>query len=220
MCSCGYRLCGRRWQAQYSEPSSGFYGARCRRRAMATVCLAGAVLRAFRRDCGAPQLPSARQAQYSEPSEGVAARGVAAGPRLRSAGVAFRSGCGAPLGRGYGLQAWQVQYSEPSDSESVAAPGVATGPRLRSVWQAQYSEPSEGFAARGVAAGPRLCLCGRRSTTQSRRWAAATICVAGAGRHSTQSLQKGLRRADAQPVRIIYRFVWGSTLRKYLARPF
>ena len=62
-----------------------------------------------------------------------------------------------------------AQYPEPL--EGVAARGVAAGPRLLFLWQAQYPEPLEGVAARGVAAGPRL-LC--------RRWAAASVSVAGA----------------------------------------
>ena len=71
------------------------------------------------------------QAQYSEVLERVAARLVAAGPRL--------------------LSVWQTQYSEPL--ERVAARLVAAGPRLLSVWQAQYSEPLERVGARLVAAG-------------------------------------------------------------------
>ena len=74
-----------------------------------------------------------RQAQYPEPLERVAARGVAAGRRF--------------------LSVWQAHCPEPL--ERVAARGVAAGRRFLSVWQAQYPEPLEGVAARGVAAGRR-----------------------------------------------------------------
>ena len=82
--------------------------------------MAGAVLRASRKGCGAPGR------RWPEPLEEVAARPVAAGPRLRSV--------------------WQAQCSEPL--EEVAARPVAAGPRLLSVWQARYSEPPERVAAR------------------------------------------------------------------------
>ena len=68
--------------------------------------------------------------------------------------------------------AWQAQYPEP--------PRRGCGAHCRrwcrwlSSWQAQCPEPPEGAAARVVAAGAAGCLRGRRST---------------------QSLQKGLRRA-------------------------
>ena len=95
------------------------------------------------------------QAQYHEPLEGVAARGVAAGRRF--------------------LSVWQAQYLEPL--EGVAARGVAAGRRFclcgrRSVRGARCgrwapvsvcaagaaSRASKGVAARGVAAG-RVSVC-------------------------------------------------------------
>jgi len=73
----------------------------------------------------------------------------------------------APLGRGWlrvegAVQraswlpfAWQAQYTEPPGG--AAARMGAAGPRLAFVWQAQYTEPPEGAAA-------RLASRGRRST--------------------------------------------------------
>ena len=59
-------------------------------------------------------------------SRAVAARGVAAGPRL--------------------LFLWQAQYPEPL--EGVAARAITPRPRLKvSLWQAQYPEPLEAVAA-------------------------------------------------------------------------
>ena len=168
----GFCLCGRRstWSLQKGL-----------RRALwpwtaAPVRVAGAILGASRKGCGAPgrrgpRLLSVWQAQYLEPLERVAARlaalvcvaGAALGASRKVARLvagaaasvcvagavlgASRKGCGAPYGR---------------------------GPRRLSVWQAQYLEPPERVAARLVAVARGCCLCGRRST-----W----------------SLQKGLQRA-------------------------
>ena len=49
---------------------------------------------------------------------------------------------------------WQAQYTKPSGG--AAARVAAAGPRLAFVWQAQYTEPSGGAAARVAAAGPQL----------------------------------------------------------------
>ena len=79
---------------------------------------------------------------------------------------------------------------------------------LRSLqWQAQYPEPPEGTAARVVAAGPPavLCIsaiviCKAMQCPETAEGPAARVVAAGplalcSGRRSTQSLQKGLRRA-------------------------
>ena len=50
--------------------------------------------------------------------------------------------------------AWQAQYTEPRGG--AAARVAAAGPRLPLAWQAQYTEPPGGAAARVAAAGPRL----------------------------------------------------------------
>ena len=49
---------------------------------------------------------------------------------------------------------WQAQYTEPPGG--VAARVAAAGPRLPFVWQAQDIEPPGGVAARVAAAGPQL----------------------------------------------------------------
>ena len=60
------------------------------------------------------------------------------------------------------LYAWQAQYTEPPGG--AAARVGAAGPRLPFASQAQYTEPPGGAAARVGGAGPRLQLRGRRST--------------------------------------------------------
>ena len=90
--------------------------------AAAAVCVAGAILGASRKSCGAPgrrgpRLLSVGQAQYLEPLERVA----------------------APGRRGPRLSVWQAHYLEPS-RKGCSAPS-RRGPRLLSVWQAQYLEP-------------------------------------------------------------------------------
>ena len=71
---------------------------------------------------------------------------------------------------------------------------------LSSSWQAQYPEPPEGAAARVVAAGAAGCPRGMAQYPEPPEGPAARVVAAGAaccfrGRRSTQSLQKGLRRA-------------------------
>ena len=88
------------------------------------------------------------------------------------------------------LSSWQAQYPEPPRT------GCGAGCRrwcrcLPSAWQAQYPEPPEGPAARVVAAGAAGCRRGRRST---------------------QSLQKGLRRA-LSPLVPLPAFVAGAVPR-------
>ena len=51
---------------------------------------------------------------------------------------------------------WQAQYTEPPGGP--AARVGAAGPQLAFVWQAQYTEPSRGAAVRVGAAGPRLAF--------------------------------------------------------------
>ena len=71
--------------------------------------------------------------------------------------------------------------------KGCGAPG-RRGPRFLSMWQAQYSEPREMVAARLVAVGRGCCLCGRHSTSSLQKglrrawspWAAAPVCMAGA----------------------------------------
>ena len=166
-------------------------------------------------------LPFAWQAQYTEPPGGVAARVVA---RWAAAGFAWQAqsrelpGClsrgrrstqslleelrrtWAPLGRGWLRVAGAVQRVS----------------WLPFAWQAQYTEPPGGAAARVGAAGPRLASRGRRSTQSLlkkvaarvvARWAAAGFawqaqyrefpgCLS-LGRRSTQSLLEELRPAWA-----------------------
>ena len=91
---------------------------------------------------------------------------------------------------------------QPETAEGAAARVVAAGPPSLSLqWQAQYPEPPEGAAARVVAAGPpslsavagAVPRASRRGCgARCRRWAPLALC---SGRRSTQSLQKGLRRA-------------------------
>ena len=106
------------------------------------------------------------QAQYPEPPEGTAARVVAAGPPAVL--------CVTAIGICKAMQC-------PETAEGPAARVVAAGPpavlRVTAIGickAMQCPETAEGPAARVVAAGP-LALC--------------------SGRRSTQSLQKGLRRA-------------------------
>ena len=157
-------------------------GAPGRRWPAAPICVAGAVLRASRKGCGAP-------GRRSEPLERVAARLVAAGPRLLSAWQAQYLDLQNGLRRAWSPLAWQAQYLGPP--EGVAARLVAAGSRLVSAWQAQYLEPPQRVAARLVAAGPRFLSAWQAqyleppegvasSGAPGRRRAAAPVCVAGA----------------------------------------
>ena len=102
---------------------------------------------------GASWLPFAWQAQYTEPSEGAAAREGAAGPRLASRGRRSTESF---------LAAFRVAGAVHRASWRSCGAGAA-GPRLAFVWQAQYTEPPEGVAARVGAGGLRLASRGRRS---------------------------------------------------------
>ena len=155
-------------------------GARCRRWCRWLSSWQAQYPRASRRGCGARcrrwcRLLSSWQAQYPEPPAGAAARVVAAGavgcPRDRRSTQSLQKGLRRALSP---LVPLAVLVAG-------AVPRRGCGARCRrwcrwlfSAWQAQYPEPPEGAAARVVAAGAACCLRGRRST---------------------QSLQKGLRRA-------------------------
>ena len=79
------------------------------------------------------------QAQYPEPLEGVAGRGVAAGRRF--------------------LSVWQAQYPEPLEGVGHAVSPLGA----LSVWQAQYPRASRKLRRVVSPLGPGFCLCGRRS---------------------------------------------------------
>ena len=140
--------------------------------AAAPVCVAGAVLGASRKGCGAPghrgpRLLFAWQAQYLEPSERVAARLVAVG----------RGSCLRGRRSTWSLQKGFWRAWSPWAAASVCVAGAVLGasrkgcgapgrrgPRLLSAWQAQYLEPPERVLARLVAVGRGSCLRGRRNT--------------------------------------------------------
>ena len=138
-----------------------------------------------RRGCGARcrrwcrLLSSSWQAQYPEPPEGAAARVVAAGgaagcPRGRRSTQSLQKGLRRVLSPLVVPLAVLVAGAVPRASRRGCGARCRRWCRLPSSWQAQYPEPLEGAAARVVAAGAAGCPRGRRST---------------------QSLQKGLRRA-------------------------
>ena len=58
--------------------------------------------------------------------------------------------------------AWQAQYTEPSGG--AAARVAAAGPRLPFVWQAQYTELEEELRRAWLPLGRGYLSCGRRST--------------------------------------------------------
>ena len=159
--------------------------------------MAGAVLGASRKGCGAPgrrgpRLLSVRQAQqYLELPERVAARLVAVG----------RGSCLCGRRSTWSLEKGLRRAWSPWAAAPVCVAGAVLGasrkgcgalgrrgPRLLFAWQAQYLELPERVAARLVAVGRGSCLCGRRST-----W----------------SFQKGLRRAQdlELPERVAARLV-------------
>ena len=125
--------------------------------AVAAVCVAGAVLGASRKGCGAPgrrgpRLLSVWQAQHLEVPE----------RRLLSVWQAqYLKGCGAPGRRGPRvLSAWQARYLEPPERVAARLVAVGRGSCLcgrRSTWNLQ----------KGL----------RRAWSP---WAAAAVCVAGA----------------------------------------
>ena len=144
------------------------------------------------------------QAQYPEPLEGAAARVVAAGaagcPRGRRSTQSLQKGLRRALSPLVPLAVFLVAGAVPRASRRGCGARCRRWCRLLSLWQAQYPEPPEGAAARVVAAGAACCLRGRRSTQSLQkglRRALSPLVPAGCprGRRSTQSLQKGLRRA-------------------------
>ena len=159
-----------------------------RRWAAVSVCVAGAVLRASERV--AERLVAAGPRILFRASERFAERLVVAGPRL--------------------LSAWQAQYSE-------LQKGLRNAWSFLFAWQAQYSKLQKGLRNAWSPLGRGFCLRGRRNNqsfrrgcgTPGRRWAAASVCVAGAILRAWErvaeslsvwqaqysELQKGLRNA-------------------------
>jgi len=101
---------------------------------------------------------------------------------------------------------WQAQYTKPSGG--AAARVAAAGPRLAFVWQAQYTEPSGGAGAAHRAFWRSCCARGRR-------WAAAWLSC---GRRSTQSLLEELLRAWPPLGRGWLRRGWLSCGRRWQAQ--
>ena len=165
------------WQAQYTEAPEGAGARIVAGWAAASLCVGRSSplrTRSLLKELGRGLSPaglrllSAWQAQYTEPSEGAAARIVAgwAAALLCVAGAVHRGSWrswGADcrrLGRGSPLRGRRSTQSLLKELGRGLSPA---GPRLSFAWQAQYTEPSEGAAARIVAG-----------------WAAALLCVAGA----------------------------------------
>ena len=114
-----------------------------------------------------PRLLFAWQAQYTEAPERGGARIVAG---WAAASLCVARSCGADcrrLGRGSPLRGRRSTQSLLKELGRGLSPA---GPRLLSAWQAQYTAPSEGAAARIVAG-----------------WAAALLCVAGAVHRASRS---------------------------------
>ena len=141
-----------------------------------------------------PRLLSAWQAQYTEPSEGAAARTVAgwAAALLCVAGAVHRASWrswGADcrrLGRAFSLRGRRSTQSLLKELRRGLSPA---GPRPSFAWQAQYTEPPEGVAARIVAgwAAALCCVAGAVHRASFRSWVAdcrrlgrGFFCVAGA----------------------------------------
>ena len=154
---------------------------------LAAFGVAGAVHRASWRSCGGclwrgrrstqslleelrrawaplgPRLPFAWQAQYTEPPAGAAARVGAAGAAAAFcvAGAVHRASwrsCGA-RGHRWGRGClWRGRHSTQSLLEELRHAWAPLGPRLPFAWQAQYTEPPGGAAARVGAAGAAAAL--------------------------------------------------------------
>ena len=129
------------WQAQYTEPPG---------EAAARVGAAG------------PRLAFVWQAQYTAPSGGAAARVVAGWPAwpaadFRAAGALCRAFWRSCCARGRRLARGWRSYGRRSTQgllEELLRTWSPPGPQLAFVWQAQYTEPSGGAAARAVACWP------------------------------------------------------------------
>ena len=149
------------WQAQYTEPPGG---------AAERVVAAGAAAAFLRRPWSPLGLPFAWQAQYTESPGGAAARVVAAG-----AAVAFRV-AGAVHHLSHVTHHFSLttvtthvkhhsplHFSPPTYHISPITSHLPLSPLMSSIthrstshhlaWQAQYTEPPGGAAARVVAAG-------------------------------------------------------------------
>ena len=182
------------------------------------VLVAGAVPRASRRGCGARcrrwcRWLSSWQAQYPEPPEGAAARVVAAGtsgcPRGRRSIQSLQKGLRRALSPLVPLAACRV-----AGSYHLNIPRGRRSTQSLQKGLRRALSPLVPLAVLVAGAVPRASR--RRCGARCRRWcrwlsswqaqyqslqmAAARVVAAGAagcprGRRSTQSLQKGLRRA-------------------------
>ena len=111
--------------------------------------------------------------------------------------------------------AWQAQYTEPPGG--AAARVGATGPRLALVWQAQYTEPAGGAAVRVGAAGPRLALVWQAQYTERPGGAAARVGAAGprlALMWQTQKTEPPGGAARPRVAGAVYRASGGSAARR------
>ena len=152
-----------------------------------------------------PRLFVVWQAQYTERPEGAAARIVAgvAAAALCVAGAVHRASwrsCGADCrrsGRGGSLRGRRSTQSFPKELRRGLSP---EWPRRLFAWQAQYTEPPEGAAARIVAAVAAAALCVAGAVHRASRRSCGADCRRSGrggslrGRRSTQSLLKELRR--------------------------
>ena len=189
------------WQAQYTEPPGGAAARVGAAGAAAAFRVAGAVHRALLEELRrawaplGPRLPLAWQTQYTEPPGGAAARVGAAGApaAFRMAGAVHRASwrsCGA-RGRRWGRGClWRGRCSTQSLLEELRRAWAPLGPRLPLAWQAQYTEPPGGAAARVGAAAFRMAGAVHRAS-----WRSCGCLLRG--RCSTQSLLEELRRAWA-----------------------
>ena len=169
------------WQAQYTEPPSGVGSRIVAGWAAASLCVAGAVHRAFWRSCGADCRRLGRA---------FSLRGRRSTQRLLKE---LRRGL-SPAGP---RRSFACTLRLPKELRRGLSPA---GPRLLSAWQAQYTEPFEGVVARIVAgwAAASLCVAGAVRRGSSRSWGADCRRLGRGfslrGRRSTQSLLKELRR--------------------------
>ena len=156
-----------------------------------------------------PRLLVAWQAQYKEPPEGASARiGAAVAAAACCVAGAVRSACYRSCGadwrrsaRGYLLRGRRSTESLLKELRRGLAP---PWPRLVVAWQAQYSEPPEGAAARiGAAVAASCCVAGAVHRASWRSWGADWRRRGRSyllrGRRSAQSFLKELRRGLAPP---------------------
>ena len=152
-----------------------------------------------------PRLLFVWQAQYTELPEGAAARIVAgvAAAALCVAGAVHRASwrsCGADCrrsGRGCSLCGRRSTQSLLKELRRGLSP---QWPRLLFVWQAQYTVPPEGAAARIVAGVAAAALCVAGAVHRASWRSCGADCrrsgrgCSSCGRRSTQSFLKELRR--------------------------